>query len=77
MGGVRDACSILAGKPEGKRPLGIHRHRCENNIKIYLKNIYRTETESSPRNVVPKNITTMNNAPKFHNFYKYTNVTNF
>jgi hypothetical protein len=28
---------VLAGKPEGKRPLGRPRHRCEDNIKMDLK----------------------------------------
>jgi hypothetical protein len=27
---------FLVGKPEGKRPLGRHRHRWENNIKVDL-----------------------------------------
>ena len=29
----------LQGKPAGKRPLGRPRHRWENNIRIYLKEI--------------------------------------
>jgi len=28
---------VLVGKPEGKRPLGIPRHRWENNIKLGLQ----------------------------------------
>jgi hypothetical protein len=28
---------VLLGKPEGKRPLGIPRHRWENNIKLGLQ----------------------------------------
>ena len=27
------------GKPEGKRPLGRHRHRCEYNIKMDLQEV--------------------------------------
>ena len=27
-------CSILAGEPEGKRLLGNHRHRWQDNIKM-------------------------------------------
>jgi hypothetical protein len=30
---------ILAGKPEGNRLLGRHRHRWEDNIKIDLRGI--------------------------------------
>jgi len=30
---------VLVGKPEGKRPLGRHRHRWEDNIKINLKEV--------------------------------------
>jgi hypothetical protein len=39
LGGKRDACRILAGKPEGKRPLGRPRRRWEDNIKIDLREI--------------------------------------
>jgi hypothetical protein len=35
----RNACSVFVGKPEGKRPLGRHRRRWENNIKMDLRNI--------------------------------------
>jgi len=35
-GGV---CSVLAGKPEGKRQLGRPRHRWEDNIKMYLQEV--------------------------------------
>ena len=28
---------VLVGKPEGKSPLGRLRRRCEDNIKIYIK----------------------------------------
>jgi hypothetical protein len=30
------AYRVLAGKPEGRRPLGIHNHRGEDNIRMYL-----------------------------------------
>jgi len=35
-GGVetRGAYWVLVGKPEGRRPLGSHRHRWEDNIKM-------------------------------------------
>jgi hypothetical protein len=29
----------LEGKPEGKRPLGRPRHRCEDNIKMDLQEV--------------------------------------
>jgi len=29
----------LVGKPEAKRLLGIHRHRCEDNIKMDLQEV--------------------------------------
>jgi hypothetical protein len=34
---IRNAYKILGEKPEGKRQLGRHMHRWENNIKIDLK----------------------------------------
>jgi hypothetical protein len=34
MGKMGNAYSILAGKPEGKRPLGSPRHRWDDNIKM-------------------------------------------
>jgi hypothetical protein len=41
MGGAYRTCGrdekciqILVGKPEEKRPFGIHRRRCEDNIRI-------------------------------------------
>jgi hypothetical protein len=37
MGEKRNACRILAGKPEGKRPLGRPRPRFVDNIKMYLR----------------------------------------
>jgi hypothetical protein len=39
MGEKRSAYRILVGKPEGKKPLGIHRRRWEDNIKIDLREI--------------------------------------
>jgi hypothetical protein len=36
MGEKRNACRILVGKPEGKRPLGRPRHRWVDNIKTTL-----------------------------------------
>jgi len=35
----RDVYRILVGKPEGKRPLGITRHRWKDNIKVDLKEL--------------------------------------
>jgi hypothetical protein len=39
MGEKRNACRILVGKPEGKRPLGRPRCRWLDNIKIDLREI--------------------------------------
>jgi hypothetical protein len=39
MGEKRNACRILVGKPEGKRPLGRPRCRCVANIKMDLREI--------------------------------------
>jgi hypothetical protein len=36
---MRNVYIMLAGKPERKRPLGRHRHRWNNNIKMNLKEI--------------------------------------
>jgi hypothetical protein len=38
-GGKRNACRILAGKPEGKRPLRRPRRRWVDNIKMDLREI--------------------------------------
>jgi hypothetical protein len=37
--GIRNAYRILVGKLEGRRPLGRSRRRCENNIKMDLREI--------------------------------------
>jgi hypothetical protein len=39
MGETRNACRILLGKPEGKRPLGRPRRRWVDNIKMDLGEI--------------------------------------
>jgi hypothetical protein len=39
MGQRRGACSILVGKPEGRRPLGRRSRRLEDNIKINLREV--------------------------------------
>jgi hypothetical protein len=39
MGEVRGAYNILAGRPEGRRPLERHRRKWEDNIKMYLRAI--------------------------------------
>jgi hypothetical protein len=39
MGAKRNACRILLGNPEGKRPLGRPRHMWEDNIKMDLREI--------------------------------------
>jgi hypothetical protein len=39
MGEKRNACWILVGKPEGKRPLGRPRRRWVDNIKIDLAEV--------------------------------------
>jgi len=39
MGNRRGVYRILVGKPEGKRPVGIPRHRWEDNIKMDLQEV--------------------------------------
>jgi hypothetical protein len=39
MGKKMNACRILAGKPEGKRPLGRQRRRWINYIKMNFREI--------------------------------------
>ena len=39
MGDGRGVHRVLVGKPEGKRPLGIPRRRCEDNIKLDLQEV--------------------------------------
>jgi hypothetical protein len=35
----RNVCRVLMGKPEGKRPLGGPRRRCEDGIRMDLRDI--------------------------------------
>jgi hypothetical protein len=37
MGEKMNACRILVGKPEGKRPLGRPKHGLEDNIKMDIR----------------------------------------
>ena len=39
MGERRGVCTALVGKPEGKRPLGTHRRRWEDNIKMDFQEV--------------------------------------
>jgi hypothetical protein len=39
MGASRGEYRVLVGKPEGNRPLGRHRHRWEDNIKMDLQEV--------------------------------------
>jgi hypothetical protein len=39
MGEWKGMYRVLLGKPEGKRPLGIPRRRCENNIVMDLQEV--------------------------------------
>ena len=36
---IRDVYSVLVSKPEGKRPLGRSRRRCEDNNKMDLQKV--------------------------------------
>jgi hypothetical protein len=40
MGYMRNVYDILVGKLEGERPLGRWMHRCEDNIRIDLREIW-------------------------------------
>jgi hypothetical protein len=39
MGDVSGAYNVLAGRPEGRRPLGRSRRRYEDNIKMDLREV--------------------------------------
>jgi hypothetical protein len=39
MGEIRGVYGVLVGKPEGKRPLGRPRRRCEDNIKMDIQEV--------------------------------------
>jgi hypothetical protein len=39
MGDMRNVYNTLVGKPEGKRPLGRHRRRWEDNIRIGINEV--------------------------------------
>jgi hypothetical protein len=39
IGEKRGACRILVGRPEGRRPIGVPRHRWVDNIKIDLQKV--------------------------------------
>ena len=41
---VKDVYRVLVGKPEGRRQLGIPRHRWEDNIKMDLQEMGRGST---------------------------------
>jgi hypothetical protein len=41
MGERRGAYRILMARSEGRRSLGRSRHKCENNIKMYLQETER------------------------------------
>jgi hypothetical protein len=43
MGDGRGVYRVLVGRPEGKRPLGRPRSRREDNIKMYLREIWIDE----------------------------------
>jgi hypothetical protein len=36
---IRGVYRVLLGKTEGRRPFGRPRHRCENNIKMDLREV--------------------------------------
>jgi hypothetical protein len=37
---MRNAYTVLVREPEGKRPLGRHKHRCDDDIKMVLKEMW-------------------------------------
>jgi hypothetical protein len=39
MGEGRDVYGVLIWRPKGRRPLGRHKHRWEDNIKMDLREI--------------------------------------
>jgi len=39
MGDMRVAYRVLVGRPDGRRPLGRHRSRWEDDIKMYLQEV--------------------------------------
>jgi hypothetical protein len=39
MGAKANTYRILVGKPEGKRPLGRPRSRCEDNVKVDFREV--------------------------------------
>jgi hypothetical protein len=39
MGKRRGVYRVLVGKPEGKKPLGRRRRRCDDNIKMDLQEV--------------------------------------
>jgi hypothetical protein len=41
MGKSKCVCMVLVGKPEGRRPFGRLRRRCEDNIKMNLQEVER------------------------------------
>ena len=41
IGGSKGAYKNLLGRPEGKRPLGRHRHGWDDNIKMGLQEVGR------------------------------------
>jgi hypothetical protein len=46
MGNMRNSYKILVSKPEEKRPVGRHRHRWKDNIKMDLKEMRLEDVES-------------------------------
>jgi hypothetical protein len=45
MGEGRNVCRVLVGKPRGKRPLGSPRRRCEDGIKMDLREVSWEDVE--------------------------------